>query len=119
MRDRLIEILKSKPYGYSSYEDFADYLLSEGVIVPPCKVGDKVYMPWRWEGQQGIATVEVKEIKFYDSQMHYMFFIDMESDDEYYNQAFGGWKVGDSIGKTVFLAREEAEKALERSENET
>lgn len=36
-----------------------------------------------------------------------------------FNQSFGGWKTEQSIGKTVFLTREEAEKALGRSENGT
>ena len=82
----------------------------------PCKVGDTVYVPWRWDGQRAVAVVRVEEIKFYDSQMHYMFLIDMESDDECFNQSFGGWKTDRCIGKTVFLTREGAERALaERS----
>ena len=89
---------------------------SENVIELPCKVGDTVYVPWRWAFQQGVATVKVEEIKFYDSQMHYMFLIDMESDSECFNQSFGGWKIDKSIGETVFLTKAEAEKALaERS----
>ena len=133
MRDRLIKLLKTPHKGEKLRERgiaihretsdpetiVADFLLSEGVIVPPCKVGQWVYVPWRWEGQQAVATVKVEEIKFYDSQMHYMFFIDMESDDESFNQAFGGWKIGKSIGETVFLTREEAEQALKGAKNET
>lgn len=85
----------------------------------PIKVGDTVYVPWRWGGQRAVATVKIEEIKFYDSQMHYMFLIDMESDNECFNQSFGGWKLGKSIGETVFLTKEEAEKALaERSKND-
>ena len=34
MRDRMIYVLMSKPYGQCSYEDFADYLLANGVILP-------------------------------------------------------------------------------------
>lgn len=82
----------------------------------PFKVGDTVYVPWRWGGQRSVAIVNVEEIKFYDSQMHYMFLIDMESDDECFNQSFGGWKIDRSIGKTVFLTREEAEKILAERE---
>ena len=41
-----------------------------------------------------------------------MFFIDIESDDDCFNQTFGGWKIADSIGETVFLTEEEAEQAL-------
>ena len=54
-RDRLIELLKvclndeniETDDGYVGfgvrYENIADYLLANGVIVPPCKVGDTVY----------------------------------------------------------------------------
>jgi hypothetical protein len=47
-RERLIELIQSadislfgtdKPFA----EVYADHLLANGVIVPPCKVGDKVY----------------------------------------------------------------------------
>ena len=49
-RDRLIElvdvVVNSSEYeNYNSWEwaeHFADYLLANGVIVPPCKVGDAV-----------------------------------------------------------------------------
>lgn len=61
MRDRLIELFKQKSCVYnecekecsscgnfemydSTIEHIADYLLENGVIVPPCKVGDTVYV---------------------------------------------------------------------------
>lgn len=87
-------------------------LRAENVIKLPIKVGQTVYVPWRYAFQQAIATVKVEEIKFYDNQMHYMFLIDMESDNECFNQSFGGWKIDKSIGNTVFLTKEEAEKSL-------
>ena len=83
------------------------------LIETPVKAGQTVYVPWKWNGEKGIATIEVEEIRIYDSKNNYMFFIDMESDDEDYNQTYGGWKIGDGIGKTVFLTREAAEAALE------
>ena len=47
MRDRLIELLKESSQYIkeqdSLIEIIADYLLENGVIVPPCKVGDKMY----------------------------------------------------------------------------
>ena len=85
---------------------------ADNIIVLPCKVGQTVYVPWKWGGNQNIATVKVEEIKIYDSKNNYMFLIDMESDVECFNQTFGGWKIADSIGKTVFLIKEEAEQAL-------
>ena len=50
-RERLIELLKEKQaYGKTAFsiypisnEEVADHLLANGVIVPPCKVGDKMY----------------------------------------------------------------------------
>lgn len=117
MRDRLIGIVKSSLMMHigkscNLAENIVDDLLNENVIVPPCKVGDTVYIPWHWNNKSGIAFAEVEEIKNYDSNNHYMFLIDLQSDDEEFNQSFGGWKIGESIGKTVFLTREEAEQAL-------
>lgn len=119
-RDRLIELIGDLPFSreYENYnslewaEHFSDHLLSNGVIVPPCKVGDTVYVPWHWDGQQGVGFAEVEEIKIYDNKNHIMFFIDLESDDEEFEQQYGGWKLDKSIGETVFLTKEEAENAL-------
>lgn len=55
MRDRLIELMQQAEFAYldfskmypceKSLTDFtADYLLANGVIVPPCKVGADVYI---------------------------------------------------------------------------
>lgn len=52
MRDRLIELIDDfihtvdVKHWYSEEldEHLADYLLENGVIVPPCKVGDKIYV---------------------------------------------------------------------------
>ena len=60
MRDRLIELLKQVNFDFGEecvaccedgykctpmLEDFfADHLLANGVIVPPCKVGSKIYI---------------------------------------------------------------------------
>ena len=53
MRDRLIELLKqadenTSSKGITDYNDAipdnADYLLANGVIVLPCKVGEKIYV---------------------------------------------------------------------------
>ena len=62
MRDRLIELLKNLPCTSKTHpkvvdrskqiimeilaEEIADYLLADGWIRPPCKVGDKVYKVW-------------------------------------------------------------------------
>ena len=56
MRDRLIELLLNVDYALDtecsrrardSAECIADYLLENGVVVPPCKDGDTVYCVWK------------------------------------------------------------------------
>lgn len=48
MRDRLIEMLDEARNKYLFVDKYneavADYLLENGVIVPPCKLGDKIYV---------------------------------------------------------------------------
>ena len=45
MRDRLIELIQKSVNGCAKNwaEVISEYLLANGVIVPPCKVGDMVY----------------------------------------------------------------------------
>ena len=64
MRDRLIELL-NVAVGDSNLTDgeikiVADYLLENGVIVPPCKIGDKVYFVSRNSGKPTGVIDEVE-----------------------------------------------------------
>lgn len=84
-------------------EQLADYLLENGVIVPPCKVGDTVYAIT----EQGTCEIEVESIHCWISGMWK------------FNcwSGKGKYRVGyelsfDDFGKTVFLTKAEAEKAL-------
>lgn len=116
MRDRLIELCKKIPYGVSVgakfeqhfCEKIADYLLANGVIVPPCKVGQTVYAVSNYYGGEWqIYECRVDNFTVYEKNT----FMSI-SNPEGYN--FGANIC--EIGKTVFLTREEAEKALmERS----
>lgn len=108
-RERLIEIHK-KAFEYLletgqefSHKNYADYLLANGVIVPPCKVGDILYLPI----EHRVIAYEVSRIK-YDGDLLKIVI---------HNKLSGLqrtiWAM--DVGATIFLAREEAEKALERS----
>ena len=92
---------------YCGQEALADYLLANGVIVPPVKVGDVVWL-----------IVTGKPLKF---AVTYVYFVKdeftelMHIEAEKENEADFVF-VPTDIGKTVFLSREEAEAALrERS----
>lgn len=66
MRERLKELLKNAPRNASMFFDqYADYLLANGVIVPPCKVGDWIWYVYRNE----INKAKVEEIR-YDASKH-------------------------------------------------
>lgn len=115
MRDRLIELINDYtehvPHedGQTWEEAFADHLIANGVIVPPCKVGDVVYgfhpgngttilpMVAKWiETNEEGWTVAVQYVPM--APKFYLF---------------------SDFGKTVFLTREAAKQALkERSEKE-
>ena len=121
MRDRLIELI-GKSFAEESEKRLvitaqytADYLLANGVIVPPCKVGDTVY-----------AVAYNTNIFTYAVHRGYIGSIDIRSTGEYIIICHEGLDdepkfpniVGrfTDIGKTVFLTREEAERALKERE---
>lgn len=116
-RERLRELLlKCDPikerdldddWGDGEIDDIVDSLLANGVIVPPCKVGDTVYFPMETNGERepyvDVGTVFAIGI----DERHTMWIsVRYESGLKYYHTS-------DDFGKTVFLTREDAENALE------
>lgn len=104
-RDRLIELIKAGIYGniddgfdgpVLNCENVADYLLANGVIVPPCKVGDKLYIT---------ASIS-KEIV--ETVVIGMWIIE----DSFSILTIHGTIINNSLGDTVFLTKEEAEEKL-------
>ena len=129
MRDRLIELLDIiiQP-GEKTLGDIADHLLANGVVVLPCKVGDKLYT---------ISSSRIEEVTCHSININDEIDVWTEFNCDYDCKGcpFSSWKQDfhtgeyscdgeygdwcfslDDFGKTVFLTREEAEKALaERS----
>lgn len=134
-RERLIEILEDTLHEWEcdvqpeTLSQIAEHLLENGVIVPPCKVGDKLY---------AISDTRIVECTCYDMNIGNKVTIcaSFKCDYDCEGCPFNNWvqeytgeyscsgEYGDcffeedDFGKTVFLTREEAEKALaERSVN--
>ena len=124
MRDRLIELLRQIEFDYSeecvcAFEDgykgaldfakfFADYLLENGVIVPPVKIWQTVYV---MESENtGYYECEIVSMQYDGVQwLGYM--------NPLWKHHHGGyWKWQEyEFGKTIFLTKEQAEKALEEA----
>ena len=106
MRDSLIELIQDGVGGCARNwaEVIADHLLANGVIVPPVKVGQTVYGIF-YPGK--VEPITVVEICIGDGDV--LILSDTNGEDTFFHPL--------DIGKTVFLTREEAEKALaERGE---
>lgn len=100
MQDRLIDLIHGSDLSLDSVR-LADHLIANGVIVLPCKVGDKVYRTSRNCCEEKIFEGVVNQINLYK------------------NGEIRFWMYGhplgfacDDIGKTVFLTKEEAEAKM-------
>lgn len=79
------------------------------LVVLPCKVGDRLY---EVTGRKTISVYRVKAIRM----ELFGLFIEWDIEEGFVWQSLAGINAGE-IGKTVFLTREEAEKALEAMNN--
>ena len=106
MRERLIELIREaelahledtimRPHTVSSNEFLVDYLLENGVIALPVNAGDTIYRPFG----RGVESWFVTTIVLYPEEI---VFID-DSENSFKESDFG---------VSVFLTREDAEKAL-------
>lgn len=109
MRDRLIELISQVQYMGGLECQLADYLLKNGVIIPPCYIGQEIWhITKHYDGRNEIRKGKVSMLQ-------------QKSDKSWKIRITVNSSVWDftpnEIGTKYFLTREEAEKALERSEN--
>ena len=134
MRDRLIGLIQNAPrtdtvYGniklphpVQTVQTIADHLLVSGVIVPPCKVGDELWVIWSLHKniEKSIYPVKVYAFRF-DTKKNNMR-ICVEGQFEItayggrYTHHYSATFTWNSVGKTVFVTREEAEAKLKGGE---
>ena len=125
MRDRLIELLTDNlPHCDNPLQDtydeiverLANHLIENGTILPPCKVGDTVYFFSSVLEEVCESKVIKIEQNYYTPSNPFWFSI------EYLSKQIGTQvihiPINQAIGKTVFLTREDAEKALREREGE-
>ena len=102
--ERLVELLERAPKGLR-YEDLPDYLLENGVIVPPVKVGAVIYY----------VELEINADKTgLEPKIHRTTVTDISISNNYtmYSTSCRQTFPDSLFGIMVFLTKEEAEKAL-------
>lgn len=135
-REKLIELLRLCVHSDSAdppdVDEFAlgldaDHLIANGVVVLPCKVGEIVYEVRNntdacfdcpcysdFYGLDVMCTRDGEDVVDYPNlseepvcKKHYYEVLEYVIKDEKRS-----WNIRDKVGKTVFLTREEAKKAL-------
>jgi hypothetical protein len=102
MRDKLIKLLIDGHTLYLFYDQIADYLLDNNVMVSPCKIGDTLYYPSF--GTDRVLLYKVISIKL-NSKGLYVVCENCLSKSQMTHRAT-------QIGETIFLTQREAEMAL-------
>lgn len=93
---------------YDRLRELAEADKDGRVVVPPCKVGDRLY---EVTGRKTISVYKVKAIRV----ELFGLFIEWDIVEGFVWQSLAGINAGE-IGKTVFLTRDEAEKVLKEVE---
>ena len=110
-RERLIDLCDTNNGWVDEIpaEKFADYLLENGVIVPPCKINDIVY---------GISRGQIIPIKI-DTIQYTSKGIDIcGSNEKYFGYSTIHLDINNQIGIQWYKTKKEAETALKGGEEE-
>lgn len=105
---RYIVMRDAEQEGVARLRELAEADKGGRLVVPPCKVGDRLY---EVTGRKTISVYKVKAIRV----ELFGLFIEWDIVEGFVWQSLAGINAGE-IGKTVFLTREEAEKALKEVE---
>ena len=105
MRDRLIEIIKRIVHSYFA-EEIANSILADGWMRFPCRVGNTIYVLLNGI----ICQTEVLKVKYEEEAENHGKFI-RERIYAVIGNVLTEFAFSD-FGKTVFLTKDEAEKAL-------
>lgn len=119
MRDRLVELLKTASY-YLDEQDvlcnrIADHLIANGVIVPPVKLGQTIFIleDIGIQTLPEIVPLNVYRINFTISEDGLYFHIVCVTENRSIQHIRG-----EDFGKTVFLTKAEAEQKLKEMRGE-
>lgn len=118
-RDRLIELLNTYMSGCDGdyAEELADYLIANGVIVPPCKVGDTAYIDLSDKGYY-YDECKVKHIEFNSDWTEPLFTLICYEKADYRTYWLGDFGKEWFLEPTERTKKRKAAKARFRNESE-
>lgn len=108
MKEKLIELIEDTLQEWEcdvsdkTISEIAEHLIQNGVLVPPCKVGDEVWVVFEWDSEPMQGEITMVQQQFDKSWNLWVS----------RHLAFNAT----AIGETVFFSREEAEKKLKERE---
>ena len=105
-RERLVAIIKQSVVPYFA-EEIAEYLLENGVIVPPVKIGQTVYGISRGV----IIPIGIDRIQYSNRGIDIL-----GRNEQYYGYGTIGLHPDNEFGIEWYITKEEAEKALKGGE---
>lgn len=139
MGDRLIELIRKGKKEFTKSDEtyietfLADYLLKNGVIVPPCKVGDIVYVittkrpcyacvlcsdfchkNCSFDDKNKLVIKIARACDIESNGKINRVLLEIDKSKICHSYEYTCWF--QDFGKTVFLTKEEAEKALKERE---
>ncbi len=115
-REKLVELIEKEYFEWFTVQEpseksfgevVADRLLENGVIVPPCKVGDTIYCDGKYFASHCAGEIMEFPVSFIETNVVSAFRGEIDVQFDF-----------DDFSKTVFLTKKEAEKALAEQESD-
>ena len=96
--------------------ELEDKIENGTLIELPCKVGDKVYIPYKFRNKNGVFETTIEEIRI--EEKHIFFWAKPLYTNNSVRVKYLGWKKLKDFNKTWFLTKAESEKKHEELKNE-
>lgn len=97
--------------GCTAFEDKSEW------VKLPCKAGDTIFLPWEWNGEDGIARITVMRMVLTEDESYIETDFDSCDYDYFMMYNFGRFWFED-FGKMVFTTYEEAQSVLDNCRKE-
>lgn len=98
--------------GCTSFEDKSEW------VKLPCKAGDTIFLPWEWNGENGIARLTVLRMVLTEDESYIETDFDSDDYDYFMMYNFGRFWFKD-FGKMVFTTHDEAQSVLDNCRKES